>query len=79
MLDDWCDSVYYYYYEYLGLYFVCCYFGVWMECYKLIYFYWIDEWEMYDFEFDFYELNSVYVDLEYVLIVDELKKEFEWF
>lgn len=67
-----CDVVYYYYYECFGVYMVKCYYGIVIEDYKLVYFYYdIDEWELYDCKKDFRELNNVYDDLVYVKVVEE--------
>jgi len=42
--------------------------------YKLIYYYEIDEWELFDLERDPDELRSVYGDPEYGPVVEELKE-----
>ena len=47
------------------------------ERHKLIYFYTLDEWELYDLEEDPDELTSVYEDPDYADIVTELKRELE--
>ena len=43
------------------------------ERHKLIYFYTLDEWELYDLEEDPDELKSVYSDPDYAAVVTELK------
>ena len=43
--------------------------------YKLIHFYTIDEWELFDLEKDPHEMKSVYADPEYAAVVKELKAE----
>jgi hypothetical protein len=43
--------------------------------YKLIHFYMIDGWELYDLEKDPQELNSVYGEPAYAKITDEMRKE----
>ncbi len=74
---DWRTSFYYHYYEYPGPHDVARHYGVRTERHKLIYFYTLDEWELYDLEKDPNELVSVYDDPEYADIVAELKAELE--
>ena len=45
--------------------------------YKLIHFYRIDEWELYDLQNDPDEMTSVYGDPAYAAITDELKVELD--
>jgi len=72
---EWRDSIYYHYYEYPGPHKVRPHYGVRTDRYKLIYFYTIDEWELFDLEQDPYELNNVYDAPAYADIVSELKKD----
>jgi len=72
---DWPTSFYYHYYEYPGWHDVARHYGVRTERHKLIYFYTLDEWELYDLEEDPDELTSVYAEAEYADIVVELKAE----
>jgi arylsulfatase A-like enzyme len=51
---------YYQYYEFPGSHCVRRHYGVRTDRYKLIYFYGIDEWELFDLETDPNEVNSVY-------------------
>jgi len=51
---------YYQYYEYPGSHCVRRHYGVRTDRYKLIYFYGIDEWELFDLQTDPDEINSVY-------------------
>jgi arylsulfatase A-like enzyme len=74
---DWRTSFYYHYYEYPGWHDVARHYGVRTERHKLIYFYTLDEWELYDLETDPDELTSVYDDPDYADIVLELKAELE--
>ena len=74
---DWRTSFYYHYYEYPGWHDVARHYGVRTERHKLIYFYTLDEWELYDLEVDPDELTSVYEDPDYADIVTELKAELE--
>jgi len=57
--DAWRESFYYQYYEYPGAHCVQRHYGVRTDRYKLIHFYTIDEWELFDLETDPDELNSV--------------------
>lgn len=75
--SDWRSSFYYHYYEYPASHCVERHYGVRTERYKLIYFYQLDEWELYDLEEDPDELTSVYADPAYAAIVAELKTELE--
>jgi len=48
----WRKSIYYHYYEYPGAHMVHRHYGVRTERYKLIYFYGLKEWELYDLKND---------------------------
>ena len=72
---DWRTSHYYQYYEYPGAHCVQRHYGVRTDRYKLIYFYLVDEWELFDLETDPNELNSQYDNPEYADVVAELKEE----
>ena len=72
---DWRNSVYYHYYEYPGWHSVQKHYGVRTDRHKLIHFYEIDEWEMYDLETDPNELKSIYDSPDHQAIQAELKKE----
>lgn len=69
---DWRKEVYYHYYE-LAEHRVHPHYGVRNERHKLIYFYDLDEWELYDLEKDPQELHSLYADPAYADIVKEMK------
>lgn len=73
--DDWRTSVYYHYYEFPGPHDVQRHYGVRTDRYKLIYFYQIDEWELYDLERDPREMRSVHADPEYAQVLAEMKRE----
>ena len=75
--DDWRKSVYYHYYEFPQPHHVHPHYGVRTERYKLIHFYTLKEWELYDLEKDPQEMRSVYGNPEYADVVAELKKELE--
>lgn len=77
--DDWREAFYYHYYEFFNdrraPHMVRRHYGVRTDRYKLIHFYNIDEWELYDLEEDPREMQSVYDDPEYADVVRELKAE----
>jgi arylsulfatase A-like enzyme len=72
---DWRKSLYYHYYEYPGAHSVRRHFGVHTGRYKLMNFYNVGEWEMYDLEKDPREMKSVYADESYQKIAADLKSE----
>ena len=74
---DWRTSVYYHYYEFPGAHSVQKHYGVRTERYKLIHFYDIEEWELYDLEKDPQEMRSVYSDPEYAEVVVDMKRKLE--
>ena len=69
---DWREDVYYHYYE-EGEHNVPKHEGVRNARYKLIHFYGIDQWELFDLEKDSNELKSVYNDLVYSDVVKKMK------
>jgi len=78
------DAFYYQYYEFPGWHCVRRHYGVRTDRYKLIHFYGIDEWELFDLETDPNELNSVHGTAEYAEIqaalevrLAELREEYE--
>ncbi len=73
--DDWRTSIYYHYWEYPAVHMVARHYGVRTARHKLIRYYEIDEWELFDLEEDPDELVSVYSDPAYASIVANLKKE----
>jgi arylsulfatase A-like enzyme len=74
---DWRQSMYYHYYEFPQPHHVHPHYGVRTQKYKLIYFYTLKEWELYDLEKDHYELKSVYNDPAYAEVRKELTAELE--
>lgn len=76
---DWRKSHYYQYYEYFddnsAPHHVYRHYGVRTARYKLMHFYNIDEWELYDLDNDPHEMHSVYDDPQYAEVVKELKAE----
>jgi arylsulfatase A-like enzyme len=72
---DWRKSVYYHYYEFPQPHHVHPHYGVRTDRYKLIHFYTIDAWELFDLEKDPHELKSVYKDPAYAKTVTDMKAE----
>ncbi len=62
---DWRDAIYYQYFEYPGWHMVRRHYGVRTHRYKLIHYYEIGEWELFDLEKDPDELRSVHDDPAY--------------
>ncbi|QDU11632.1 sulfatase [Gimesia aquarii] len=75
----WRESLYYHYYEFYNdrrsAHMVRRHNGVRTKRYKLIDFYNLGEWELYDLKKDPREMKSVYHDPEYAQVVTELKAE----
>ncbi len=72
---DWRKSIYYHYLEFPGAHSVRRHFGVRTDRYKLIRYYGIDEWELFDLAKDPDELRSVYTSADYAGVVADLKTE----
>ncbi len=75
--EDWRKSFYYHYYEFPGAHSVRRHYGVRTDRYKLINFYNLGEWELYDLESDPREMNNIYNAEGSQKIVAELKRELE--
>ena len=74
----WRKSMYYHYYEYPhGWHKVHKHYGIRTERYKLIYFYGIDTWELFDLERDPNELNNIYEEMKSSKLVNNLKAELD--
>ena len=71
--SDWRDAIYYQYFEYPGWHMVRRHYGVRTHRYKLIHYYEVDAWELFDLDRDPNEMRSVYADAEYAPVVTELK------
>jgi arylsulfatase A-like enzyme len=71
---DWRKSFYYHYYEGKG-HNVAEHYGVSTGRHKLIHFYKLDEWELFDLEKDPQEMHSIYDDPEYAQIQRDLVEE----
>jgi arylsulfatase A-like enzyme len=74
---DWRQSHYYHYYEFPAVHSVQRHYGVRTARHKLIHFYQLDEWELYDLKNDPREMHSVYDDPQYAGVVRELKAEID--
>ena len=72
---NWRKSVYYHYYEFPGAHSVRRHYGVRTNDHKLMYFYNLKEWELYDLKKDPHELANVHADPAYAKIAAELKAE----
>ncbi len=70
---EWRDAIYYQYFEYPAVHMVRRHRGVRTHRYKLIHFYEVDEWELFDLEEDPRELRSVYGDTAYSDVQAALK------
>jgi arylsulfatase A-like enzyme len=57
---DWRKSLYYHYYEFAPPHWVMPHYGIRTERYKLIYYYTVNEWELFDLEKDPDEMESLY-------------------
>jgi arylsulfatase A-like enzyme len=71
---DWRDAIYYQYFEYPGWHMVQRQYGVRTHGYKLIHYYELGEWELFDLARDPNELNSVYAEPAYTATVAALKQ-----
>jgi len=74
---DWRKTHYYHYYEYPGWHMVHRHEGVYDGRYKLMYFYDIDEWELYDLNTDPKEMKNQYKNPEFASEVARLKEELQ--
>lgn len=70
---DWRQAIYYQYFEYPGWHMVRRQYGVRTHQYKLIHYYEVGEWELFDLERDPEELTSVYSSPQYAGVVSEMK------
>ncbi len=75
--EDWRKSFYYHYYEFPGAHSVARHYGVTNGSDKLIHYYHIDEWELFDLTKDPEEMMSVYGKPEYAEKQKELKAELD--
>jgi arylsulfatase A-like enzyme len=73
----WRKSIYYHYFEYPGPHSVQKHYGVRTATHKLIHYYPVGEWELFDLARDPGERKSVYSDESYAGVVKELKAELD--
>ena len=73
--EDWRKSFYYHYYEFPGAHSVRRHFGVTNGRYKLISYYNLKEWELFDLQSDPQEMKSVYGDPQYADIQKQMETE----
>lgn len=67
-------NLYYHFYEYHADHTVLPHLGIRGHRYKLIYFYTVNEWELYDLEKDPTEQHNLAAETKYSKLVDEMKK-----
>ncbi|MCA9033458.1 MAG: DUF4976 domain-containing protein, partial [Planctomycetaceae bacterium] len=76
---DWRKAHYYQYYEFLNdrktPHMVRRHYGVRTDRYKLIHYYNVDEWELYDLEADPREMRNIYAEPQYADIIKQLKQQ----
>ena len=72
---DWRKSVYYHYYEFPQPHHVHPHYGVRTDRYKLINYYTLKEWELFDLQKDPHEMKSVYDDPNYAQVRGDMTKE----
>ncbi len=70
--ENWRQSVYYHYYAYPAWHDVPKHDGIRNKKYKLIHYYEINVWELFDLENDPHELNNVYDDDEYAHVKHDM-------
>ncbi|MGQ0650057.1 MAG: sulfatase family protein [Gemmatimonadaceae bacterium] len=70
---NWRDAIYYQYFEYPAEHMVRRHYGVRTKRFKLIHYYEIDEWELFDLQRDPRELRSVHATAGYREVVQRLK------
>ena len=75
--ETWRKSLYYRYYEQTKGHNVQPHEGVATDRYKLIHFWRLGEWELYDLETDRAEMHNLYGDPEHADVVAELKAELQ--
>ncbi len=68
-------SLYYHFYEFKGAHTVLQHYGVRTDRYKLLYFYTVDEWQLFDLQKDPAELNNLANSQNHQSVLFEMKKE----
>ena len=71
---NWRDAIYYQYFEYPGWHMVQRQYGVRDRRYKLIHYYEVGRWELFDLERDPHELHNVYGARAYGDVANRLKR-----
>ena len=71
---DFRDAFYYHYYDYPAVHAVRPHYGVRTDRYKLIHYYTLNEWELFDLKKDPREMRSVYDDPSYLKPRAELEQ-----
>lgn len=71
----WRDKLYYHFYENKGSHSVQKHIGIRTDRYKLIYFYDIRQWELYDLQKDPNEMKNLYHNGEYKKLSEDLKNQ----
>ncbi len=74
---DWRRSLYYHYYEFPGVHSVERHRGVRTDAMKLVHYYRIGEWELFDLEKDPDEMRSVHADPAYAEALRGMRSELE--
>ena len=74
---DWREAIYYQYFEYPGWHMVRRHYGVRTMTHKLIHYYELGEWELFDLEADPDELTSVYGDPAYAAVQAGLSSQLD--
>jgi arylsulfatase A-like enzyme len=74
---NWRDAIYYQYFEYPGWHAVRRQYGVRTSRYKLIHYYEVGEWELFDLDRDPEEMKSVYSDPSYASVRRDMEKKLD--
>jgi arylsulfatase A-like enzyme len=74
---DWREAIYYQYFEYPGWHMVRRHYGIRTKTHKLIHYYEIGEWELFDLEADPDELESVYGRPDYATVQARLEVQLD--
>ncbi len=74
---EWKRDLYYHFYEDPGFHGVARHYGIREERYKLVYYYQLDEWELFDLKTDPDDLNNLYGQPGYEAITRELLRRLE--
>ena len=75
--SDWRDAIYYQYFEYPGWHMVRRHYGIRTQTHKLIHYYEIDEWELFDLEADPDELHRVWGTAAYAELQGQLEQRLD--